>query len=205
MPSRKHRNTKRQKTLRIKPPVNHSVNSCQWIQRRWQVDWQEFLIINRVKSTIFLYPVNLSILSIKKCLYVNDIKKYFPCIAYHHIQRNISERERKNFFRLYILYKKRWQRWQVDRIKQWRHLIHFVIDRIVDRDSKETLTGWQAIDRTTKRKAVKTLKLSTVQELKERIEMKAAQIEALRGALESVSIPTLDGLPKEKSPKKFQR
>lgn len=49
------------------------------------------------------------------------------------------------------------------------------------------------------------MKLSTVQELKERIEMKAAQIEALRGALESVSIPTLDGLPKEKSPKKFQR
>jgi len=44
------------------------------------------------------------------------------------------------------------------------------------------------------------LKLSTVQELKERIETKAAQIEALRGALESVSIPILDGLPKVKSP-----
>lgn len=44
------------------------------------------------------------------------------------------------------------------------------------------------------------MKLSTVYELKEQIEMKAAQIEALRGAIESVSIPILDGLPKVKSP-----
>lgn len=43
------------------------------------------------------------------------------------------------------------------------------------------------------------MKLSAVKELKERIEEKAALVENLRGALEIVSAPTLDGLPKAKS------
>lgn len=43
------------------------------------------------------------------------------------------------------------------------------------------------------------MKLSIVRELKERIEEKAALVENLRGALEIVSAPTLDGLPKAKS------
>ena len=44
------------------------------------------------------------------------------------------------------------------------------------------------------------MELSRIRELKEEIEEKEAQIEALRGALSAVSIPTLDGLPKAKSP-----
>ena len=43
------------------------------------------------------------------------------------------------------------------------------------------------------------MKLLAVKELKERIEEKAALVENLRGSLEIVSAPTLDGLPKAKS------